>query len=324
MSNANKTLLFDALSVADAHKLWAGSPVATAFTNPEVLARIVDRVEWWGVYRSEQLIMAWPVCTHRDVVGIRPDLSYYVGPIIDAEIFTFKLHRYWSIYAECLAFAVRSLVERYQSLRFALHYTIQDLRPLFWALQELNLDHCLRVVPRYSAFIPLAEVHDDQKLFQNLARNRKREIKRHVGSDLLEDADCPQDEILHLYERALGRQGVQPSYERIDALSRLLGCVHSTRGCILGWRDSESGRLASVIAMLYGRNDANNVLCVADQDRRDHGLTAWTTWQGIRKAMADGMSVFDFNGANSPHRAADKHYYGAKPVLYFVVEWSVN
>ena len=324
MSNANKTLLFEAISAADAQKLWADSPVATAFTNPEVLARIVDKVEWWGVYRSEQLIIAWPVCTNRDVVGVRPDLSYYVGPIIDAEIFTFKLHRYWSIYAECLAFAVRSLVDRYRNLRFALHYATQDLRPLLWAFQEMKLDHCLRIVPRYSAILALAEVPDERELFQNLARNRKREIKRHVGSDLLEDLNCSPKEVFRLYETALERQGEQPTDDRMEALSKLFGCIQSTRGCIRGWRNPESGRLASVIALLYGRDDANNVLCVADRDRRDQGLTAWTTWQGIRKAMADGMSVFDFNGANSPLRAADKHYYGAQPVLYFAVEWAVS
>ena len=48
------------------------------------------------------------------------------------------------------------------------------------------------------------------------------------------------------------------------------------------------------------------------------GLNAKSTFSEIER-VADAGGLFDFNGANSPHRGDDKHSYGAKPLLYFEI-----
>jgi lipid II:glycine glycyltransferase (peptidoglycan interpeptide bridge formation enzyme) len=295
--------------------------VATAFTRPDILARLVDSVQWWGVRRGAQLVLAWPVCTVGGRDGVRPDLSYYVGPLLDWETPTFKYHRYWSVFSECFAHAVDQLVERYSEFTFSLPSAIDDLRPLLWVLQERGLDEYLHIRPCYSAVLDLSGDSVATRLFAQLARNRKREISKNEGAALELDPNCAGDEIVELYRQTLTRQGETPSRERLEALDRLLQTIRSTAGRILAYRDSRDARLMSVIAMLYGPREANNVLCVADESARDQGLTSWTTWQGILAAIDDGRTSFDFNGANSPSRAADKHYYGARASLYFSIRW---
>jgi len=320
VSRRSRPLKFESLSVREADALWRGSPMATAFTSPHVLPLMVDEVEWWGVVRGEQLVLAWPVCS----VGVRPDLSYYVGPLLDWETPTFKYHRYWSVFSECFAHAVDHLADRYRDFTFSLHPTIDDVRPLLWTFQRRGLSDRLYIRPGYSAVLDLAGDLAEQRLFGQLARNRKREISNNDGERLVPDPDCPANEIVELYRQALQRQGEAPAPERLDSLSRVLNACRAIEGRILAYREPESGRLASAIALLYGPREANNVLCVAAEPARDRGLTSWTTWQGIRRAIADGKKIFDFNGANGPTRAPDKHYYGARATLYFSVRWKLD
>lgn len=126
-------------------------------------------------------------------------------------------------------------------------------------------------------------------------------------------------ELLDLHNQPLHRQGVEVSRERIAALTCTIDAATRGNGAVLAWRDPEDGHLASCIVMLYGRNDANDILCVASDTWRERGLAAWTTWQGMLHARAAGKDIFDFNGANSPLRAADKHAYGARAELYFKI-----
>ena len=111
-----------------------------------------------------------------------------------------------------------------------------------------------------------------------------------------------------------------PATRRLT-LQHLVEQAANGHGRVLAFRTGDSEGLASVILLLYGRNDANNTLCAANPALRDDGLTAWTTWQGILQARQDGYDIFDFNGANSPQRAADKHCYGAIDSIYFNVRF---
>jgi hypothetical protein len=73
----------------------------------------------------------------------------------------------------------------------------------------------------------------------------------------------------------------------------------------------------AAVILLDGPNESNGVFCMASSAWRDRGLIAWANWLSLLHAQKSGKRWFDFNGANSPGRAADKHLYGAKTELYF-------
>lgn len=97
----------------------------------------------------------------------------------------------------------------------------------------------------------------------------------------------------------------------------MINLIRSGAGSIIGFSSAAADPVQAVILLLDGPEESNDVLCVANETGRQTGLIAWATWQALLRARSIGKRWFDFNGANSPGRAADKHFYGAREDLYF-------
>lgn len=307
----------ESISDDQAQEFWLTSPQATAFTRPDVLDCCARKVDWWGAWRSADLVATWPICHTQEPAEPRsPPFLYYVGPIFSKEIQEFKYHRFQAIRQQALEAMIPALVDQYASLRFAMPPGETDIRAFEWWNHEHPESTAFSFKPRHSARIhqlsrPLEEIHRD------FARNRKRDLRLRVGDPPKQTREWQIEEVIDLHNEPMKRQGLKIPAGRIEALRRVLAAVDRGNGATLAWRDPDDGHLASFIVLLYGPKDANDILCVASEQWRDRGLAAWTTWQGIKHARSAGKEFFDFNGANSPLRAADKHAYGARAELYF-------
>lgn len=313
----------DPISKDRARDFWRAAPHATAFTHPDVLACCADQVDWWGTSRSQDLVATWPVCrTKNDAAPGSPTFLYYVGPLFSGEIHGFKYHRFQAIRQQALQALIPHLIERYRSLRFAMPPGDTDIRAFEWWNHDRSAGPAFSFRPRHTARIqqlgrPIEAIRSD------FSRNRKRDLKLREDAALQQTEDWKIEEVIDLHNEPMRRQGIEVSPERIDALHRVIAAANSGNGAVLAWRDSEDGHLASVIVLLYGQREANNILCVASETWREQGLGAWTTWQGIKHARSHGKEIFDFNGANSPNRAADKHSYNARAELYFNISYGL-
>lgn len=301
--------------------IWQASPQATAFNHPRLLSALSESVSWWGVWRSEDLVAVMPIC--RAIGGeLRPPIFvYYVGPLFSEEIHQFKYHRFWAVRHQALEVLIEHLAESYASFRFALPIGFTDVRAFEWWNYENGERGRFNLIPRQTVRLTGLQDAASEDIRQGFARNRKRDIKSTEMAPPERVDDWTTSEILALHNAPLERQGQRIPEDRRLTLQRLVEQAANGAGRVLAFRGAESGHLASAIVMLYGRNDANNVLCVANPALRDQGLTAWTTWQGILQVKQDGYDIFDFNGANSPQRAADKHCYGAVDAIYFNVQF---
>jgi hypothetical protein len=299
---------------------WDASPQATAFTHPDVLGHCADRVEWLGSWRSEDLVAVWPICRSKTgELACSSTFLYYVGPLFSAEVHRFKYHRYQAVRQQALEAYIPVIVEHFPGLRFAMVPGEDDIRPFDW----WNFDHPTGTGfvcrPRYTARIhQLGRPVDDIR--QDFARNRKRDLRPYFDAWPVRSEAWHLDDLIALHDQPLQRQGIEVPEERRQALCDVVAAATGANGDVLAWRDPENGHLASFIVLLYGRFEANDVLCVAADSWRARGLSAWTTWQGMLHARALGKEIFDFNGANSPLRAADKHSFGAKAELYFSID----
>lgn len=306
----------EAITPDAARDFWQDCPQASAFTQPDILARCAERVDWWGAWRSDDLVATWPVCfPDVETTPRSPTFLYYVGPLFSAEIQQFKYHRYQAIRQQALETLIAFLIERYSGLGFALPPGQTDIRAFDWWNHEHPELAGFQIRPRQTARI------DDlgrsaEALHSDFARNRKRDLRQDMEAVLLPAKDWKIGELIELHNQPFQRQDLDLCPNRMQALKSVIAAA-SDNGTVLAWRDQENGQLACAIVLLYGKTDANNILCVAADPWRERGLSAWTTWQGIQRARADGKKIFDFNGANSPQRAADKHSYGAQAELYF-------
>lgn len=317
----SKKFRVESASEQQALRIWEESPQATAFNHPGLLSALSESVAWWAAWRSDDLVAVLPICRGPDG-EIRPPLfAYYVGPLFCREIHHFKYHRYWAIRQQALESLVAHLAEAYTLLRFALPVGFTDVRAFEWWNHENGDRGHYDLIPRQTVRLNGLQSLEPEDIRQGFARNRKRDIKSIESAPPDRVHDWNVEDLLALHDAPLQRQGLQVPPTRRLTLLRLIEQAANGRGRIMAFREPGSEGLASAIVLLYGRNDANNILCVASENLRDKGLTAWTTWQAILQARDDGFDLFDFNGANSPRRAADKHCYGAADAIYFNVRF---
>lgn len=298
--------------------LWEHSDEASAFTRPNHLARLVDEVEWWGVDRSGEIVAAWPLV--RAVAGAElgpPPFCYYVGPMFASSLRRGKHHRSWLLISRTFRALIEAVVEAHPRFRFSLPIGLTDVRALEW----WNFDHPgqigFNLTPRYTARIDLSELPEIDELQANMARMKRRDIGRWSAAPPEVVQGVPAPRVIELHDEAIHRSGGVRSDARREALERILNLASSDSGCVLGLIPGTSSQVEAVIVLLDGPQESNDALCVASGEWRGAGLTAWATWLGIHRAHSLGKRWFDFNGANSPARALDKHFYGAGTELYF-------
>lgn len=307
------------LDAARATELWSRSEQATAFTRPANLQHLVDEVDWWGVERSGEVVAAWPLV--RAVSGgpiAPPPFCYYVGPMLADSLRTdSKYPHYWSVYTSILTAMVDALTAEYSDFTFSFPPGLTDVRALSW----WNFDHPghagFRITPRYTAEIDLTQFPDEAALRQSLASNRRRDVGRWLAAppDVVDNVST--ERLIDLHDHVLGRGGDVVDDARRSALRRLIALVRSGQGAIIGVAPPGTDTVEAAIVVLDGPEESNGVFYAASAAWRDAGLTAWTVWLALLRARSLGLRRFDFNGANSPNRAADKHNYGATAALYF-------
>lgn len=306
------------LTLSQANDVWAQSDEATAFTRPDYLAQLVDEIDWWGVERSGEVAAAWPLvrAVAEGEIG-PPAFCYYVGPMFVRSLREDKYLRYWTAYTETLSALVEALVSTYPRFRFSLPIGLHDVRPFEW----WNFDHpdgsAFTVTPRYTARIDQREFLDEDALYSSFAHGRQHEIRLWSANPPTVSYDVSAERVIELHDQALTRNGGPCDEQRHTALRRMIRLIQSGAGSIIALAPDDPTRVEAVILTLDGLNESNDILSVASDTGRRSGLTVWARWQGLLRARSIGKRWFDFNGANSPGRAADKHFYGAHTELYF-------
>lgn len=297
--------------------LWSDSDQASAFTRPDHLARLVDEIEWWGVDRSGRIVAAWPLV--RATAGGRiepPAFCYYLGPMFSRTLLDGKYHRSWSAHVDVFRALVAAVVAEHYKFRFSMPLGLADLRVLEW----WNFDHPDEIGftfrPRYTARVDLTSVGNDVGLM-TFESNRRKAIRHWAASPPMLVNHVSKDRLVQLHDAALSRTGGEAGASRRTALDRMIDLVQSGAGSVLGFKPGGQYDVAAAIILLDGPNESNAIFYGADNSWRDRGLIAWAVWQGMRRAYDAGKRWFDFNGANSPGRAADKHFYGGRTELYF-------
>jgi len=307
------------LTPAEAMDLWSRSDEASAFTHPDYLEQLVDEVEWWGVERSGEIVAAWPLL--RAVAGgeiAPPPFCYYVGPMFSSALrHDNDYHRYWSLYTEILSTLIAAVISAHPRFKFSLPLGLTDVRVLQWWNFENPDSAGFSVTPRYTARIDLSDFPDEDTLYQSFARTRKRAVDRWAASPPTVVNDISTERVIAWQESILRRGGGVASPTHQTGLRRLVELVESGAGSVIGLVPQEAEDVAAAIILLDGPNESNGIFCAADESWRDKGLIAWVIWLSLLRTRSLNKRWFDFNGANSPGRSADKHFYGAKAELYF-------
>lgn len=305
----------------EAERFWLGSPQATPFMRPAVLAALCAEVEWWQASVDGRPMCLWPVCHRADGRIEAPDFSYYVGPIWAREADAGSMRSRVLLRTAVISSLATALCHAHGGFSIELPPGEHDIRPFRWWAADARIESALRVAPQYTGLIDLAGVRDDETLLAGFAKTRRQAVSRRLRLGGGEPTGWTLADVERLYRAMAERQGRPELHaSRVDELRGLVRLIELGHGFIDAVAVEPSGVVSALRLVLLGGGIACDVLSLADKGARDDDLVALMAYRAIRRGRDEGASIHDFNGANSLVRGSDVHSYGGVAALYFSID----
>lgn len=312
----NKFLLKKANSV-DAQKFWDKSPHSTFFTDPKRVNKLEKKVDWWIVSKGNEDLCMWSVCSKKSIVHL-PSFSYYFGPIWSSSFLKYSNHSKLNLYCKVYDIYISDFIKRYKKFKFQTHFSEYDLRYFIWWRQDTKK---FLIKPKYSSAIYNLKDKNVSEILSNFRELRRRMIvKAQKNKELILTNSFQINEIINLYKKTLKIKKQKVDKEIIKKIKIFCGFCKDGDGKIVGFREVNKKKIVSVILLTYSKNTANLVLNLSDLNWKKTGVTALNMLEALKETRQSGLDIFDFNGANSPIGADDKHSYGSEFKLYFELE----
>jgi len=306
-----------------ASDFWERSPDRTPFTCPSFLSVMADGVEYWAAYKNDELACLWPVPLAENGLPKRVPFSYYIGPMWSRVINELPIYRWYSDSQIVYNGLFESILARHESLSFDLPLTLNDVRAFSWWNYHSPELPRFEITPRCTARIEGLGEKGQDSIIGGFKKNERRSKIRKI----LKDADYYErtedwnaSRLIDLYCNTMIENGAEVSQENKEALEKIIGmCAEGRFGDVVALKRTGGREVVAAQVRLKDDQSTHAVArCVESHDKKkDAGILL--TYLSIMKAKEDGHQVYDFNGANSPNRADDKHAYGAVPRLYFSI-----
>jgi lipid II:glycine glycyltransferase (peptidoglycan interpeptide bridge formation enzyme) len=315
-------LVIKKIGRSTAEEFWHKAPHASVFIKPAVLENLAVSIDWWGCFSNENLIATWPICINQLNRVYTPEFSYYVGPLLSTEQVNQPEHRKSSALIKIFSSFARFFEMNYKEFEFCLDSSFIDIRFFLWENHNLTSNVKYQIIPRYTAQINNLQVlneHDIQSKFRSVRRQNIKYANQHGFIHEINHSTKCINEATSMYRSTLNRQGVNTNEHTIEQIEKLITNTPNEYTSFVEIYSNKK-KLAFFSLLLHSQKTANLVLNMTDNEYRNTGLPSLGIYNTIIAAKKLGCDQFDFNGANSPNRADDKHSYGAEPVLYFHIK----
>lgn len=310
---------FKKISKSEAMKFWESSPQATAFTNPKILSYFNLNIDWWQSKKGEQPIAIWPINFGENNKISIPDFFYYFGPIWFEDFYEIPNHSWLSLSKNVYEGFIKNFILEYGGIHSQLPIGLNDVRIFdWWNYHEKESKHFL-IKPKYSAIINDLDQVSKNDLTSNFRYWRRNELKKiEKNLNMIEKTNnYTAKEILEFYNKVTKNN----NENTISMIESFLNLEKDNFGEIIAYRNKKNNSLISLIIMLFGKNEANLIISLVDEDWKKKGLSVFSILESLLSAKKKKLKIYDFNGANSPNRGDDKHSYGASTKLFFEIKY---
>jgi len=286
------------------------------FCRPEIATALWGDVRWLQAVKGEEVFALWPILSEYSQSS--PPFSYYVGPIWSSALLAKSPSSGHS--------ARRKIVEAFNAYFYDRDYRVLaetgpgdfDVRPFIWSVGSEQGASLWSIQPRFSAMITGLRTRSEEDLWSSLRSVRRQEVKRanREGSFYLSDT-IDWQEVRELYWSVVGDMNSEDKHKVDQVLSRMRNLLGRKGVSSRVYRSSTNGAIASFALMVCDDKSANLILTLTAKSQKRLGMPALSMWETIIESKKLGMEVLDFNGANSPVGADEKHSYGAEPNIFF-------
>tara|TARA_B100000212_G_C27382607_1_gene537778 strand:+ start:2223 stop:3197 length:975 start_codon:yes stop_codon:yes gene_type:complete len=292
-----------------------------AFMDPDFLEIICKKVIWYGGFKGEKLLCLWPITlnTHNEYIKI--PFTSYVGPHWDNSFKKQAPYKWYATSQKIYKKLFEQITLNYSNFNFSLSREEDDIRAFLW--WNYGKEKSCRFSPnvKYTALINNLQSKNSTEIIQNFRIDDKRKkIKKLLDNESnIKEVDFNisfLSQFIDLYQITIDRAKGIISENEIYYLEKIIKYVSDKTGKILCLTD-ETNRLVASQLMLKDFYSTNAVAQVINTNYQRKNLLVLLVYKSIIYAKNCGSNIFDFNGANSPNRADDKHSYGACTRQYF-------
>ena len=305
------------MTISEAKMFHSTSRHATFFSNPDILEKIFDSVDWWGYFHGSEIACAWPIALDQNKTPIENyPFTYYVGPMWAHAWPEKPAHKSSNFSNKVYGSLLDNFTQNYSRIVSIFPTELNDVRPFIWRNQNYNHEHH-EVELKYTAKIDLISMDE---ILRNFRQVRRWELinSNLVGLDFAYD-DFEIADIISFYNANIPLANNQQLLDSNKVLNKYLA-LNKTFG-IRSIRVFETSTSQTVGFALLGihKGTVNIIINNVSKEYKENksNLPTYLVHLVIEKFLEEGNTSLDFNGANSPKLADSKHSFGARAVSYF-------
>lgn len=308
-----------------ANSAWEKAKHSSLFCSPGLLDAFGYKVRYLGGYKNNDLLIIWPLVETEHGFSSPPHFSYYFGPFwVNSDLYD-AAYKIFKNNLEVLNSMIPLVETLTNKVSFSLVPEFPDLRPFLWWNYHDPDGSKFQINLKYTGRIKFKNrLSKDDLYLQFRADDKRKKIKKAVIERSLTtrwEISKQAHEYANFYETTLKRtKGYLDDAERktfikmVDFANK--DCFGSVNFKMIELVDTSSGSVEGFQLLLVGKEKIYMIAQSVSAKGMMRNGNVLLTFEVIRFANDNKFSL-DFNGANSPNRADDKHAFGADITHYY-------
>lgn len=309
----------------DAVLAFKNSTHISLFSCPQFLKALGYKARFFGGYKNNELLVVWPLIEKNKSLNKPPEFSYYFGPYWLDNSITKSPSKKYRNNLEVINCLIAIIEKKAPMIEFSLTPEFTDLRPFLWWNYHESEKEKFKINLKYSAKIDFKTKKSNEEIITSFrADDKRKKLRKILKENKLKISFGITQNInfyINLYKQTLLRSGGRINKIALDEFKKLIELENKNFSNLVSIKVIELFKynLYEPIGfqlMLSGKGKVYALAqCTTDQAKKLHG-NIMLTYSAL--CYANRMNfTFDFNGANSPLRADDKHAFGAESIQYF-------
>ncbi len=302
---------------------WERTNKDNVFLNPLFLDFVCEKVQYWAAFKGEKILCICPIPTDKLGVSILIPFTYYIGPLWLKEYWDLPPFRRYATSQKIYHELITNILKSHQNFHLSFSNQNEDLRAFtWWNYGNKNLPK-FNIEPKYTAKINGLQSKNDYELISHFRSDDKRKkIRKLLKSCPLKKVMIKNSSpLIKLYKDTMQRSGGEVKEGEINYLKKIFEFALSGHGEIISLADEKTSEIVAVQLMVDENKTTNAIAQGISSKWYKKGIGILLIYESLISAKKRGIDTFDFNGANSPNRADDKHSYGADYKLFFSISY---
>jgi hypothetical protein len=299
------------------------SPQGHIFCQSRFLDALADDYELVAVEEGGRITIGAVVMLRSGVALQVPyPLTMYQGVLCCAESEQMPYHRRCAWLLERIEFLLSAMASRRNRISLCLSYHFEDIRGFQWFNYHTPDRGTFAVNVSYTGLLRLSTIPDFDSFLAQVRTVRRQEYRRGLEQELTIEPSVDVQLLNMLHAATFMRQGITRSPEDERLLLRIsTAAVQAGFGELLVCR-VKGGQPISATLFLYDDRCAYYYIGANDPEYRKTGAGTVLVTENIRRAFDRRLAAVDFVGINSPGRGDFKTSFNARPVPYYILDYT--